>query len=334
MSTTTPSEDAAARIFDDEIVPVIFPEVLSEDRPRITIPLGQPGSSVGRALPGLNATQAGAYLSAIELRAFHPRYADLSQARAPEGLRILQESASAWMRSALEYSRSNKRPIVLDGTHLTPEVALAATDLFSGSGFDTTVAVVAVPRAESLLATASTYLLNVRAGRIGEFVSLAEHDRGLADIRALLASLEAKPSVDQLTIIGRDGAVLFDAVSADPVGFVGALTTFDDARATPLPAAVARRWLSELRATTDYALSFRQIPAPLADVLVELHEIGRREILPPMRLPEDSVARAKADAALAARLDAVRAAARVEQRPERRPGPSTSIPEVDRTISI
>jgi len=333
MSDPALSDEAARQIFNEHIVPIVFSDQPGGDSPGMTFVVGQPGTAVTRVASRLSDGHA-AVLSAVELRMFHPRYLDLSRDGSLESARILQESASGWMRSALQHARTNKRSLLLDGTLSSTDAALAATRLFGTSGFTTTVAVVAVPRFESLLAVASKYLLDAREGRASPFTTLADHDRLYLGTRALIEALETTPSVDRLTIIDRDGATLFDASRRDPGDFAGALAAFDQARATPPSGARAMRWLSELRATTDYALSFRQIPPPLAEVLVQLHEIGRREILPGLHLPPDSHALPTAEAALDRQLLAVRQASQVERRPERRPGPSVSAPDLDRDISL
>lgn len=334
MSDQMLAEETAQRIFDEEIVPIFFPDQPTSKRPMMTFLVGQPGAAPTRGASQLSDGRAAGVLSAMELRTFHPRYLQLSRSRSSEDARILQDSAAAWMRSALGHARTNKRSLILDGALSSPDVALAATTLFARSGFETSVAVVAVPRPESLLATASKYLLDARDGRATQFTTLGDHDTGLVNTRALIEALESTPITDRLTIIDRDGAVLFDASKPDSDSFAGALAAFDRAQATAPSSARAMRWLSELRAVTDYGLSFRQIPAPLAEVLVELHEIGRRQILPAMSLPHDSQARPYAEAALERHLVAVRQATQVDRRPERRPGPSVSAPEVDRSISI
>lgn len=333
MTDPTLTDETARHIFDEHIVPIVFPDQSGAESPGMTFVVGQPGTAVTRVARQLSDAHA-AVLSAVELRVFHPRYLDLSRDGSPESARILQDSASGWMRSALQHARTNKRSLLLDGTLSSPDVALAATGLFGTSGFTTTIAVVAMPRSESLLAVASKYLLDAREGRASPFTTLADHDRLYLETRVLIEVLETAPSVDRLTIIDRYGAALFDASQLDPGGFAGALAALDQARATPPSAARAMRWLSELRATTDYALSFRQVPAPLAEVLVQLHEIGRREILPGLHLPPDSQARPNVEAALDRQLLAVRHASQVERRPERRPGPSVSAPDLDRGISL
>jgi UDP-N-acetylglucosamine kinase len=316
------------------MLPVLFPHGPSEAAPELLFATGHSGGHAARAFGALIDRHEIAALSASDLRAFHPRYLELSTSRSPESSRILTETSSGWMRSALQHARTTRRSLILDGTGSSPDIALATAGLFTKSGFTTTVVVVATPRAESLLATASEYLVHARGGRVSQFTSVAEHEASVENVRTLVKTLESALAVDRIMIIGRNGTTRLDAARTNPAGFVGALAALDREQATPPPAPQAMRWLSELRAMTDFALSSRQIARPLAEVLIELHEIGLREILPSLPLPKDSRARPAAEANLGRRLVAIRQAVRIEQRPDQQPAPVIAGPAPDRGISI
>lgn len=334
MTNSTPPEDQQRRIFDERIRPVVFPHAPADDSAEMLFVVGQPGAGALRATTKVLGDRHIAVLSASDLRAFHPRFLELSRSRSPEAIGILTMSTTGWMRSALQHARTTGRSLLLDGTGSSPDLALATAVLFASSGFTTTVVVVAAPRSESLLATASGYLTNARAGSAAQFTTVAEHDASVESIRALIQTLESTPSVDRLTIIGRDGATRFDAASTDSGGFAGARAVLDSEHASHLRAPQAMRWLSELRAMTDFALSARQVARPFAEVLIELNEIGLREILPNLPLPKDSQARPAAEANLGRQLVALRQAVRTDQREERHPAPVIAAPEPDRGISI
>tara|TARA_B100000378_G_scaffold169460_1_gene136577 strand:- start:4058 stop:5062 length:1005 start_codon:yes stop_codon:yes gene_type:complete len=334
VSSVSSSESDLQAIFERRIRPVVFAHGPSATDPELILATGQFGVGAARAFGGLIDGREIAALSASDLRAFHPRYLELSRSHSPEASLILTESTSGWMRSALQYARTTRRSLLLDGTGSSSDVALATAGLFARSGFTTTVAVVTVPRSESLLATVSGYLVDARAGRASPFTTVAEHDASLESVRALVQTVEMAPSVDRLKIIGREGTTRFDAARTDASGFEGALATLDRENAAPLPAPQAMRWLSELRATTDFALSSRQVARPLAEVLIELHELGLREVLPNLPLPKDSQARPLAEANLGRQLVALRQATQADGRPERQPAPVVSGPEIDRGISL
>lgn len=334
MSGVASSESDLQALFEQRIRPVVFPHAPTAAEPELLFATGQAGVGATRAFAGLIDGREIAAVSASDLRAFHPRYLELARSRSAEATRNLTESTSGWMRSALQHARTTRRSLLLDGTGSSPDIALATAGLFAKSGFTTTVVAVAAPRSETLLATASGYLINARVGRATQFTTVAEHDASVESVRSLVQTLESTPTVDRLMVIGRDGATRFDAARTEGSGFAGARAALDLAYAAPLPAPQAMRWLSELRAMTDFALSLRQVARPLADVLIELHEIGLREVLPDLSLPKDSQARPAAQANLGRRLVAIREATQTEQRPERQPAPVVSGPEPDRGISI
>lgn len=333
MNDVSASEDEERRIFDERIVPVVFPHPPA-DAPLLVFTVGQPGAGVARTSGALVDDQPIAELSANGLRAFHPRYRELSRARSLEAQHILAQSTTGWMRSALQHARTTGCSLALDGSLSSPDIALATTDLFAKSGFTTRVVVVATPPAESLLATVSGYLLEARAGRPATFTSVADHDAGTDNVRLLVQTLESSPSVDRLKIIGRDGVPRFNAAREDGTRFAGAGATLSRAHTTPLPAPAAMRWLSELRAVTDYAMSVRRLPQPLAEVLINLHEVALNEILPALPLPKDSEARPAAEARLGRQLVSIRQATRVTARPAPSPTPVITAPQPDRGISI
>lgn len=322
---------ASGEVFDQRIAPVLFPYE-STNSPDLIFVTGQPGVAALRAVGSLTHAQEIALLSARDLRAFHPDYLRLSRSRSPESDRELTDSATAWMRSALRYSRTTRRSILLEGTSASLDVMLATTGLFASSGFRTSVAIVSSPRAESLLAATSAYLLAARTGRVAPFTTIEAHDAELGALRKIAETVESESGVDHLWIIGRDGSAEFDAERTGPHGYSGAGNALAHAQSAPMSAPQTMRWLSELRAVTDYALSSSRIAQPVAEVLAELHEIGLREILPDLRLPSDSQARPAAEESVSRRLLAIRQSSLARTRPAPQHAPAISIPEPSRGL--
>lgn len=320
------------RIFEEQIAPTLIDWASRTDAPELTIAIGQPGAAANR-IAGLGADRVGAAtLTARDLAAFHPDYDELRLSRTPDAASALTEATTAWMRSGLERALTHRCSLLLDGSSFNSvDVALATAGLFAQSGFETHVSVVAVPRCESVLAAASKYLLDLRAGRPAQLISVRQHDAGQEYARSVVRALETAASVDRLSIVGRDGTVRFDREQSS--GFDGASEALATAQASLLPASQARRWLSELRATTDYALAKGQIPRPLADVLVELHQIGFSDVVPAIALPNDSQARPLVEATLGTQLIAVRGAVQPDRRIDSPTGPVIAPPTPDIGIS-
>ncbi|MDY0907857.1 zeta toxin family protein [Microbacterium sp. CFBP9034] len=308
-------DDAALRtVFERTIAPSVFPEQASDDDPTLTLVVGQPGSGSGRAARGLLAEHPGsAILSADGLRAFHPHYIELSRSRSNEATQIFAEATAAWLRDGLAYARANRRPLLLEGSFQSAQVASATAELFRREGYRAHLAVVGVPRAVSLLSEASRYLLADLAGRATRFSDRAAHDAAFEVTRALVAELEGEASVDRLTVVGRSGEWVFDSHQVD--GFEGASRALAREHVTPLTGPEGMRWLSELRASTDYALEARRLPAQVAEVLAALHEIAIADVIPRLPLPAESLARSGAEETLKSRLDALRRAVPAERTP-------------------
>lgn len=314
MTNLRLDDDALRTVFEAKIVPSVFPDPTPHDEPTLTLVVGQPGSGSGRAARGLLVEHPdSAVLSADGLRAFHPHYIELSRSRSDEATQIFAEATAAWLRDGLAYARTNRRSLLLEGSFQSAQVASATAELFQREGYRTHLTVVGVPRPVSLLSEASRYLLADLAGKAARFTDRAAHDAGFDATRALVAELEGEASVDRLTVISRSGAWVFDANGVD--GFAGASRALAREHVTPLTGPEGMRWLSELRASTDYALEARRLQPQVAEVLATLHEIAIAEVLPRLPLPPDSMARSGAEETLKSRLDALRGAMPAERPP-------------------
>ncbi|KQP73513.1 hypothetical protein ASF40_20485 [Microbacterium sp. Leaf288] len=335
MTEWTPSEEERLRIFEEQILPVVFPPHPAVETPTLLLLGGQPGAGKSRATSRLLADSPSdmVALSGDDLRAFHPHFWELSRSRSLEAPQILAESTAGWLRSCLAHARTSGRSLLLEGTFHTPEIAFATADLFSRHDFATRAVVVGTPRAESLMSTASRYLLDARAGRASRFTSVAIHDGGWQGTRALVERLDSSAEVDRLTIIDRDGAPRYDAERPDAGGFPGAVREIDRARSVPMPSANAMRWLSELRAMTDYVMTVGKTPEPLAELLVELHQVALQDVLPTFDLPADSRARPALEASLAGRLVTLRQSLPARPRATDLTAPVIPVPQPHRGLS-
>lgn len=297
-------------LLERRILPVIFGDAHASPAPTLTVVTGQPGSGSPRATSRvLSDAPDSAVISTDTLQALHPRYPDLVRSRSPRALTLLSEPAAYWAAQALTHARETARSLIVETSISSPSTALRLAESFSRGGFAIRVIVVATPRAQSLLAAASGHLLERRAGRTSTPPALSAHDESWNAVRALVGGLEATPAVDQLSLFDDAGTVLFDAARADERAFAGASRTLIAAHSTPMTNASAMRWLSELRAATDYAITDDSLDRSTVDVLLELQGIAVEEVLPRIVLPPESLARANASVAIAERADRLRRAA-------------------------
>ncbi|MGP6204726.1 zeta toxin family protein [Microbacterium sp. F2] len=329
---------AAEELFEERVAPVLFAGRSAESSPVLTIVVGQPGAAPLRAASRVT-TSSGVppvVLAGQELAAFHPRFTE-SVLGDSEGARgEVAAAAAVWTRMVLRRARAERLSLVLDGSRLSTDVAVATAGLFAADGFSTTVAVMAAPRVETLLSTVSKHLISAAQGRWSPLVTLEEHDAGFDRTAELVRVVEASSSVERVVVVGRGGEMRFDSARDGAERLGGATAELEAARSEPVPAPAGRRWLTELRAATDFALSTGRIDAPLGAVLGELHEVALREVVPSLGLPADSLARPILEQTLTARAAAIRDAiptAAAHPAP-RQPAPQVGGPEPEVGPSI
>ncbi|WP_308192668.1 MULTISPECIES: zeta toxin family protein [Microbacterium] len=285
-------EDAERdEILTRRILPLYFSGSPPSDKPPSLVLLsGQPGAGRLRATGSLIAGHGSdlAVVSGDDLRAFHPRFPEFASARSPEAAEGVARATAGWLRDCIRFARENQRSLLLEGAFQDPAVAVGTAERFATAGFQTRIVVVAVRRAESLLTVASGYLRDVHRSVPARLVDRDAHDRAFASTRALVAAAQGAAFVDRLTVLSRTGLVVFDARRADGEdAFHGAGAALEATQSDRLSRFDATQWLSELHHVTEYATSRRDLPRGATELLVELHEIALREVIPELHVPSD-----------------------------------------------
>ncbi|CDK01638.1 MULTISPECIES: zeta toxin family protein [Microbacterium] len=284
------TEDQHREILRRDILPLLFPQDTIGGARAFVLLSGQPGAGRSRAIAPLLAEHGGALaaVSGDELPAFHPAFRELSTARSADGARVLARASAGWVRDCIRYARENHRSLLLEGTFHDSAVATAIADRFAAAGFETRLVVVASRRAESLLTVVSRYLREVQADSPARYTSREAHDRGFDATRTLVAAVEDGALVNRLTILDRDGDMVFDARGSDRDDpFRGASIALAAAQSAPMSRFAATQWLSELHHVTQFARSRRDLPRGVTELLVDLHETSLREVIPELRIPAD-----------------------------------------------
>lgn len=273
------------------VLPLVFSEAAPTDNPPTLILLAsQPGSRHSSAVGSMVRQHPDdlAKVSADELRSFHPHFPNLASDRAPAALEGIARATAGWLRDCIRFARENRRSLVVEGAFQDPALAVGMAERFAAAGFQTRVVIVASRRAESLLAVASLYLSNVRTGRLARLVSREAHDRAFRATHVLATGVANSASVDRLTVVGRNGDMVFDAHRADGnTAFVGAGAAVESEQSARLTRFDATQWLSELHHMTDFALTRRDLARGVTELLVELHEVALREVIPELHVPSD-----------------------------------------------
>ncbi|WP_341946402.1 zeta toxin family protein [Microbacterium sp. LWH11-1.2] len=315
---------------DTAIMQTLFAGQAEQPEPSFILLAGQVGSGAGRWIPRLlQAHDVGAVqLSAEELQAFHPRFLDASFRSSPDGQRELPESAARWLQAALRHGREHRYSMLLEGAFASPDAALAVSHRFAQSGYTVHVAAVAARADESLLASTSTALRQMRELQAPRIVSPREHAATLEGTRALIAASEIDPAVHRVSVLGRDGGFAFNEQrSPNGQALAGATRAWELAQAERMTTLESAQWLGELRRITEFAQALRHLPTPIREALIDLHEMALRRVVPELPVPTGSEVQ---------RLQAGRhreALAELTRGFNRQPGPDSAAPSMQPTPS-
>lgn len=287
MSTAMTNGTARSEILRRDIVPFVFPEQPPGGTPSLVLVAGQPGAGRARAVSALvrDGGEDLAVLTTEDLRAFLPP-SPTQPASDEEPEALSGRDLTGWMASSIRYARENRRSLLLDGTFGDVGAAEGLVGRFATEGFSSRVVVVGSRRAESLLSVTSDYLRSIQARRPTALMTREIHDEGFAATRALVASLEQSAWADRLTVAARDGGVVFDEVrSVGADRFEGASAALVAAQSVRMSRFDATQWLSELHHATEFAAARRRLPVEVIELLVDLHEVSLREVIPELHVP-------------------------------------------------
>lgn len=229
-------------------------------RPLATFVAGQMGSGKTSAANALAARlppdEAHVVIDGDAIAQMDPRYHAIeSTMGTPEAQRRTLGFASKWQSALIAHAAET-------GAHLTIEVAPARTDLRTLafereiSGYETKLAILAVPEHESRQAIFSRYANEVRERGSGRAVTLDDHDTTYAEWSAALARAHADGAFGSIEVISnrrapKAGPQTIDVWTRREDGSYdgppeGPVTTLTMERVRPVAAAErfvhARRW--------------------------------------------------------------------------------------------
>lgn len=290
-------------ILDERVFPSLFFQSVPQIEPTLVLLAGQHGAAPGRAMHLIRQQHAEhlAPLTSDIVSAFHPasrQGPDSSDA----GKQILATTAS-WLQAAMLHAREQRFSIVLEGPFLAAETTHRVAKRFADVGYHVRLVAVAVRPDDSALAETSHYLQQLRSGRRGRFITTAAHERSVSALSELVEAAEQDANVHRTSVVGRDGSWSFDTQRGDS----NALTALRTAQAERMSSLESAQWLSELRRITDYARTFRTIPAPIAESLVELHDMALRGVVTELPVPAGAEVARLQQERLSAELASLRA---------------------------
>jgi UDP-N-acetylglucosamine kinase len=310
----------AGNVFERSILPVLFPAADPEASPRLTLIAGGQGSGRARAIHrALRAAPGAALLSADDLRGFQPRAAESGA-----GARVSADVAE-WLRLGIAHAREHRRSLIIEGEFRRADVVRGVVEQFAQAGFDAGIIVVVPRRPDTLLAAASAHFRDMHRGIASDGASVADHDMSWRETRGVIEKLAGAGGLATLTMLDGAGDQVGDLSTAPS----RATSAFDEARAGSPTGRAAIEWLGELRRLTDFA---RTLPPRVADLdlLIELHQIALRDVVPSMQLPANSTTGPQLESRLAAESAGLRRLRVTLPSSEPTPAPTPASPGLDR----
>lgn len=292
--------------------------------PSLTVVVGQPGSGTRGQVAALAAVTGGVVVHPDEVAGLLPEFWDTGRLHPLDARTLLADRVDQVTGELLAVAIGERVPVVIGDPTGDADTVATLLGTFAGEGFPTRLVAVGARRSETLLSTLSAYLHARRRGLPAQFTSRAAHEAGWDTTETITQWATTTPVVDRVTVVDRDGAVLFDGHRNDPGGVDRAVRVLDDARHAAWSTRDAGAWLSEVRRVTEYAREARELSPQVADVLLEVQLLALREVLPDLPVRGVSPVRDEQEARIAAQIVALR-----DLIPTPQPAPAPAAPRVE-----
>ncbi|WPO76314.1 zeta toxin family protein [Streptomyces sp. KN37] len=198
-------------IFDNLILPDLAARTSPQEKPVVVYLMGQPGAGkttmtrmILRSLRGKPTR-----ISGDDFKAFHPDYYRLLREEPrTAGVRI-RADYRAWQVLAEQYVRERRSDTVIEIAPLSAAAFVNAALLYRQAGYRVEVVVLAVRAADSRQGTADRCARMLQLGAAGRFTTAGGHDAHFAALGEAVAAAEHVPVADLVTVMRRDGSVLY-----------------------------------------------------------------------------------------------------------------------------
>lgn len=208
------SREESYKVLAGTILPEWADGVLSQDHPVVVIVGGQPGAGKTQAADLIEAALArrgGAVRICRDLyKLAHREYAGFLAADVRTAGVNVRPDTSRWQAQVEEHVRTNRFDAVVESALASPSEFRAASAAYRQSGHRIEIVVVATAEAWSQLGTLDRLLTGVANGEGGRYVAWDNLDTCTAGLPETLSAVEAELLADRITVVRRDGTVLYD----------------------------------------------------------------------------------------------------------------------------
>ncbi len=238
-------ESESRRVLEQVIIPAATTGAVRQSRPVAVVVAGQPGAgktAIADLVQAALDRRGGAVRICRDLyKAAHRRYTELLTADVRTAGVQVRPDTSRWQAAVEEHVRANGFDAVVESALADAEEFRTSSTAYRQARHRIEVVAVATAEALSQLGTLDRFLSDPR------YVSWENHDACAKGMLRTLAVIEAEHLADRITVVRRDGTVLYDNELIDGSGGAGPPRTGPWCTSSAGPGARRRRPSSTTR---------------------------------------------------------------------------------------
>ncbi|GGN41138.1 zeta toxin family protein [Streptomyces fuscichromogenes] len=194
------------------ILPAATRSAVAQARPVVVVVAGQPGAGktgIADLVQAVLDRRGGAVRVRRDLyKPLHRHYADVLPADVRTAGALVRPDTARWQAAVEAHVREMGFDAVVESALADPDDFRASSRAYRAVGHRIEVVVLAVPQALSQLGIVDRFLAEAAAGG-GRYVSWENHDTCATGLLSTLAVIETEQLADRVTVVRRDGSVLY-----------------------------------------------------------------------------------------------------------------------------
>ncbi|MGI5485037.1 zeta toxin family protein [Streptomyces lavendofoliae] len=206
-------EAESLHALEQVIIPTFTKGAVPQSHPVFVVVAGQPGAGKTRIADLVQAAldrRGGAVRICSDLyKAAHSRYAELLADDVRTAGEKVRPETRGWQAALEDHARAHAFDAVVESALADPEEFRTSSYAYRRAGHRVEVVVVATAEAWSQLGVLDRFLSEAIEGG-GRYVSWENHDTCARQLLPTLAVIEAEHLADRITVVRRDGTVLYD----------------------------------------------------------------------------------------------------------------------------
>lgn len=206
------SEHESFDVLHRVILPAATQNAVAQARPVVVVVAGQPGagkSEIADLVQAVLDRRGGAVRIGRDLyKPAHRRYPAFLAADVRTAGALVRSDTARWQAAVEAHARDQRFDAVVESSLADPETFRSSSLAYRAAGHRIEVVAVATAEALSQLGIVDRFLTEAATGG-GRYVSWDNHDACAKNLPATLAVLETEQLADRVTVVRRDGIVLY-----------------------------------------------------------------------------------------------------------------------------